>query len=251
MILKAFPKINLCLKVYKRERNELKHRIDSIFYLYKKIHDTIFIKKAKIISIKYKGNEHSISSNNCIISKTLNYLHDKYKWDINYQIIIKKRIPIGAGLGGASSDAAAIINFFISLHKDIFLDLKEIALNLGSDIPFFLTQNKISRVKNYGEFVAPIYNWKPKFKLTLNDIYIPTVKIFNALDEDKSYKSKVDVDIILKTKLNKLNNVITIYNDLTKYIINYNRSLGLLLKNNVNNISFFSGSGSAIIKMKD
>ena len=156
MKIKAYAKINLCLKVFKKD-NESKHQIDSVLLLYKKLFDTIKIKKNKTFSISYFYRKQKIEVENCLVTKTINYLKEKFQLDCNYKIIIKKKIPFGSGLGGGSSDAASIINFLIE-GKEINLDLRDIALKLGSDIPFFLSGYKIARARNYGELVSPIYN---------------------------------------------------------------------------------------------
>ncbi|MCQ3914625.1 MAG: hypothetical protein MJ201_02330 [Mycoplasmoidaceae bacterium] len=85
-------------------------------------------------------------------------MHAKYNIDIGYHIVVTKRIPYGGGLGGGSADAAAVINYVLSQNPQIQLDLREIAIELGSDIPFFLSGYSIARVKGLGHYVAPIYN---------------------------------------------------------------------------------------------
>ncbi|MCQ3908539.1 MAG: hypothetical protein MJ200_03150 [Mycoplasmoidaceae bacterium] len=157
MKIKAYPKINLCLKVYKG-LYESKHRIDSVMMLYKKMYDSIYIKKAHDLYISYDDNGKDVCISDCLVSKALNYLRYKYNIDIGYVIKIVKRIPFGSGLGGGSADAAAVMNFVLSKHSDIQLDLKEIAIELGSDLPFFLSRYDLARVKNIGELVSPIYN---------------------------------------------------------------------------------------------
>ncbi|MCQ2956373.1 MAG: hypothetical protein MJ233_00415 [Mycoplasmoidaceae bacterium] len=157
MKIKAYPKVNLCLKVYK-EIIDGKHRVDSIMCLYKKMHDTIYIKKSNDLYISYKDNGKEICISDCIVSRSLQYLKNQYDIDVNYRIKIIKRIPFGAGFGGGSADAAAIINYILSKNQLIQLDLKEIALEIGSDIPFFLTNYPIARVREVGEYVTPIYN---------------------------------------------------------------------------------------------
>lgn len=157
MKIKAYPKINLCLKVYKG-LHDSKHRIDSVMMLYKKMYDTIYIKKAHDLYISYDDNGKDVCISDCLVSKALNYLRYKYNLNVNYTIKIVKKIPFGSGLGGGSADAAAVMNYVLKQNKEIQLDLKEIAIELGSDIPFFLSRYDLARVKNLGEYVAPIYN---------------------------------------------------------------------------------------------
>ncbi|MCQ3907430.1 MAG: hypothetical protein MJ219_01405 [Mycoplasmoidaceae bacterium] len=158
MKTRAYPKVNLCLKVYKGFVDG-KHRIDSVMFLYKRLFDEITIRKAADLYILYKDAGKEISISDCLVSKALKYLENKYGIDINYHILIVKHIPFASGMGGGSADAAAVINYVIAQQENpVVLDLKEIALELGSDIPFFLSRYNIARVKDIGQYVTPIYN---------------------------------------------------------------------------------------------
>jgi 4-diphosphocytidyl-2-C-methyl-D-erythritol kinase len=72
-------------------------------------------------------------------------------------IRIKKNIPVGAGLGGGSSDAAAALvglNRLLKLRLSIAL-LKKMALSLGADVPFFI-QARPARARGVGERLQPL-----------------------------------------------------------------------------------------------
>lgn len=249
MRIKAYAKVNFGLKVYKG-KIQSKHKIDSIFILYKKLYNTISIKKSKTLSIKYsyKKVRHPKYEER-IIFDALIYLRDKYGWDIDYKIVINKRIPLGSGLGGSSSDAAAVINYILSKNNYVGLDLKEIALEVGSDIPFFLSHYTAARVKEFGNKVSPIYNFKPKFELHMNEFDCNTKEIFESLSSDDSYTSQVNIEKILTNSLYK-QHLNVVYNDLSKYIILNNSQLGKLY-NSFDNNSFFTGAGSTIVTIKE
>ena len=250
MTIKAYPKINLCLKVYKGFV-EGKHKIDSIMYLYKGIYDLITIKKASDLYILYKDNGKEISISDCLVSKALKYLENKYGIDINYHIRIIKRIPFASGLGGGSADAAAVMNYVIDQQKvAIPLDLKEIALELGSDIPFLLSRYRIARVKEIGQYVTPIYNWRPKVELHFNNVIASTTQVFASLEQDPDYVSRVNVNNIINNRLYKQHSINVVYNDLTKYIIQNYKELHDEYKKYPNK-SFFTGAGSTIVTLKD
>lgn len=247
MKLKAYPKVNLCLKVFKHT-TESKHTIDSVLFLYKKMHDTIIIKKAKSFSVKYFYRGKLFQMPNCLVTRTMQYLKEKHSIDTNYKIVIKKRIPIGGGLGGGSSDAAEIINYLIA-GKEINLDLRDIALNLGSDIPFFLSRYKVARIRRFGEYVSPIYDFNPKIKLYVNYADISTGSVYTCLDKDWEYQSQVDVDRIIKAYVYK-QHINVVYNDLSKYIIENNKQLAEEIKK-YPQPSWFSGAGSTVVVLKD
>jgi 4-diphosphocytidyl-2-C-methyl-D-erythritol kinase len=77
--------------------------------------------------------------------------------DAGARLDLFKRIPIGAGLGGGSSDAAAtlaILNVLWNLHLESDV-LEEIAAGLGSDVPFFLSGG-LAMATGRGEIVRPL-----------------------------------------------------------------------------------------------
>jgi len=248
MTINSYAKINLCLKVFKKENNESKHQIDSIFYLYKGLYDVINIQPSNALSITYLVNNQPIIIPDCLVTKTLNYLKEKYGWDINYKIIIDKHIPIGSGLGGASSNAAVVINYLLTQNEPTALHLKDIALNLGSDIPFFLTRYEVARVKRYGEYVTPLANINTQFELIDTKIQCSTNTVFRLLDEDSSYTSQVELDQVFNILINK-QHINVVYNDLTKYIIKSNIQLQEWL--NKYPESWFSGSGGTLVRIKE
>jgi 4-diphosphocytidyl-2-C-methyl-D-erythritol kinase len=78
-----------------------------------------------------------------------------------FRVFIRKNIPIAAGLGGGSSDAAAILSYFgprLGLSDQA---LKDLALSLGSDIPFFLGP-KFALATGRGEILSPCKGDLPK-----------------------------------------------------------------------------------------
>ncbi len=98
----------------------------------------------------------------------------------NLHIKIKKNIPVGAGLGGGSSNAA----FFMKGLNEIFLlnlskkKLQEISLRFGSDIAFFF-EDRASLVKGRGEIIENFSNFEPITALLVNPkIALSTKEVF-------------------------------------------------------------------------
>jgi len=139
IIIKSPAKINLHLEVIgKREDGfhelaMIMQNIDLSDYL------EFEINNEGLIKLKSDCNNLSLSSDNLII-KSANILREKSNIDFGANIFLRKNIPIGAGLAGGSSNAAATL---IGLNKlwDLNLDQKKLcslASTLGSDIPFFI-----------------------------------------------------------------------------------------------------------------
>ena len=71
-------------------------------------------------------------------------------------IDLRKEIPIGAGLGGGSSDAGAVLRMMAALCRvDDLSRLARVALALGADVPFFLDPH-VAHVGGVGERIAPL-----------------------------------------------------------------------------------------------
>ena len=131
-------KINFGLNVVAK-RSDGYHNIETIFYPIK-LHDEITIKKSG--SLTFKSNVESLSSGeDNLIIKAVNLLGKYLERKLCVDIVLKKNIPIGSGLGGGSSNAASILRglqvlFNLNLsEKELF----NIAVKIGSDVPFFLS----------------------------------------------------------------------------------------------------------------
>ncbi len=94
-----------------------------------------------------------------------------------FHIHLEKRIPAGAGLGGGSADAAAVLRALNQLHNTPFdlQTLQEMAAELGSDVPF-LVDGGTALVRGRGEILEPL-QWRGAVWYTL--VY-PNVEVSTA-----------------------------------------------------------------------
>jgi 4-diphosphocytidyl-2-C-methyl-D-erythritol kinase len=88
---------------------------------------------------------------------------------------LEKRIPVGAGLGGGSADAAAVLRWAGSTDLDI-------ALALGADVPFCLTGGR-ARVSGVGDAVEPLPFEARLFTLLTPPVVISTAAVYAAWDD--------------------------------------------------------------------
>ena len=121
-MIKSYSKINLFLKVFKKNNNGL-HDIQSSVMLVN-LHDKISIKKInkKKDSIEFVGQfKKNINKNINTISKSLYLLRKHILIDQKkkYKITIKKNIPVFGGLGGGTRNAAFLIKYLLKGTADL------------------------------------------------------------------------------------------------------------------------------------
>ena len=155
--LKSFAKINISLNITKK-RDDGFHEIDSVM-LPISMHDSLVISRLKSAPDNYVTvDDFSIGSFTYNLATfSIEKLHSIYHFDDKFRILIHKVIPIQAGLGGGSSNAACTMKAVNSMLKLGATDeeLIEISKSLGCDIPFFI-KCKPARVQGVGEILNPI-----------------------------------------------------------------------------------------------
>ena len=91
-------------------------------------------------------------------------------------VAVTKRIPAGAGLGGGSADAAAILRWAGCSSVDV-------AVALGADVPFCLVGGGRARVRGIGEVVEPLPFEERVFTLLTPPVHVSTPAVYRAWDE--------------------------------------------------------------------
>lgn len=154
IVIKSPAKINFGLNIVAKREDGF-HNIETIFYPIE-LHDVLTFEKAAEFSFTCNNKEIQTDENNLVI-KALHLVEQLIKREIAVSITLEKNIPLGAGLGGGSSNAAHTllsINelFELQINKD---KLNKFALQLGSDVPFFLHPVP-SFATSRGEILSPI-----------------------------------------------------------------------------------------------
>ncbi|MFN3306070.1 MAG: 4-(cytidine 5'-diphospho)-2-C-methyl-D-erythritol kinase, partial [Candidatus Kapaibacteriota bacterium] len=135
----SYAKINLALEIIGK-RPDSYHELNSIF-LPITLADQIHIQQSNKFEIVIEPKNVKIPLKENIIYKTIKLMQNKYKINIDFiKIKLIKNIPIGAGLGGGSSNAATILLalneiFKLNLTKP---ELKQLGREIGADVPFFI-----------------------------------------------------------------------------------------------------------------
>tara|TARA_B100001063_G_C16746800_1_gene548002 strand:- start:57 stop:890 length:834 start_codon:yes stop_codon:yes gene_type:complete len=138
--LKCPAKLNLNLSVL-RKRSDGMHEIKTQFQLINLFDELLIKKTAKNSPISVKTNlGTSIDDKNNIVFEAIKTLSDHTDKELYCDVEIKKNIPLGGGLGGGSSNAAAVligVNFLFKLGLSKH-ELMQIGKKLGADVPFFI-----------------------------------------------------------------------------------------------------------------
>ena len=183
LILHCPSKLNLTLEVLKKKENGM-HEIKSHFQLID-LCDVMHIEKSNAQQSSIRTNASiDIDSKKNLVYQTIEALSKYVSQELHCNIIIEKNIPIGGGLGGGSSNAAAAligINKLFSLQLNIS-ELMKIGLKLGADVPFFvLGKNAIA--SGIGEQLSEMNSEANKFLVVSPPIHSSTHEMFQLWDE--------------------------------------------------------------------
>lgn len=152
----ANAKINLTLDILGK-REDGYHLVDMIMQsvsLFDKVTIELCSEGISVLS-----SNNTLGGEDDICHKAARLFYEKSGVEGGVSIKVEKQIPLAAGLGGGSADAAAVLLLLNKAYGDIlpFDTLEEIALSLGADVPFFLNGGTV-RVGGIGEVFTPLPN---------------------------------------------------------------------------------------------
>ena len=246
MIVYPNAKINLGLNVLKKRKDGY-HDISSVLYPIKDCVDVLEIIKSEEFEFKNSGIEIPSGENICIKAWEL----FRSDFDIsNVKIHLHKQIPIGAGLGGGSSDASftlKVLNRLFNLQLSN-KELEKYALKLGADCPFFI-DNTPKLVEGIGQKMKKIDIDLSDFEIKLvnPEIHISTREAYGGIipETPKLYPKEI-IQLSVKEWKGKLKN------DFEDYIFKKHPHLKTLKESLYNQGSIYvsmSGSGSVIYSL--
>jgi len=178
--LPARAKLNLDLKVIGRRRDgfhEIRTHMQSVA-----LHDLLEAAPAKRTSFTADGLPVPVVGDNMVV-KALASIEAAVGRDLPTEFHLHKRIPPGAGLGGASSDAATALRAVKMIHG-VDVKLADIARDLGADVPFFLAGGR-ALAEGIGEQLKPLPAELAWFAIAWPGIELSTASVYGAWDETK------------------------------------------------------------------
>jgi len=219
--IKSYCKINLFLRVIKKLNNGY-HNIMSLI-TFCDLHDVISISKIEDLNdkISFSGKfKKGINNKSNTITKVLNLLRcSKLLENQAFKINIRKNIPHGSGLGGGSSNAADLLNYFNSQMK-LKLSNNNIILlagQIGFDVLVNLKKSNTFLTGKRGE----ILRLNQKFKLNLLIVYPNLICSTKKIYKKNAKKSLMKPQSFFNEKNNKklINFLKNENNDLEKTVI--------------------------------
>src|SRR6056297_3562894 len=176
--IQAHGKINLALDIVGKYDNGY-HAVDMIMQKIN-LHDTLICEKnEKDIVIHCDHKDVPLDESN-LITKAIQGVKSYLGVDYGLEITLEKNIPVSAGLGGGSSDAASAIKAYNSLYELGLTkeEMQRIGQSVGADVPFFF-ESDCCRASGIGEKLRPIKGldkgWivlcKPNISVSTEEVY--------------------------------------------------------------------------------
>ncbi len=247
--MKSFAKINVFLKVVGTRGNY--HEILSRFVLCEQLFDEIYFERSNSFAIECDNKE--IKEN--IIQKAIDELKkagfskELEEFFSSHKIIINKQIPIGAGLGGGSSNAAT---FLLMVNDELNLNIKrenlmQIASKIGADVTFFVSGYRAANVSGIGEIIEEFDDEVPNLNIFTPNVFCSTPMVYQEFRSN--FLQYIDVNAAKKMQNLKSKELLEIYkneelNDL------FATCFKLYPQMNEFRDKFLSGSGSSVFSVK-
>lgn len=177
----AYAKINLTLSVG-RKRADGYHDIDSVMHSIS-LADTITLEKADTVSLAVVKGSAPAGRDNLMVKAAELFLQEKHI-SSGVSMTLAKEIPSEAGMGGGSSDAAAILRGLSALYEtgDTPESLAAMGASLGADVPFCVIGDA-ARCTGIGDKLTALPPWEALPLLIVRpQASVSTAKAYAAID---------------------------------------------------------------------
>ncbi len=176
-------KINLFLRIVGR-RPDGYHELDSLFLpisLFDRVALETGSAPSAAVSMRCNWPEMPLDGRNLAV-RAAELFMEETGLRLRVAIDLDKRIPAGAGLGGGSSDAGAVLRMMASLHGIEPAAIAGLALKIGADVPFFLDPGP-ARVGGVGELISYLDgDFGLHLVVGVPPVVVPTAEIYRHLE---------------------------------------------------------------------
>jgi 4-diphosphocytidyl-2-C-methyl-D-erythritol kinase len=135
-------KVNLYLDITGIRENGY-HELETLFYPVPEPHDTLELELSEgSHGLQLTCSDITLQGPTNLVAKAYEVFAARTGFSPGLKVRLEKRIPSGAGLGGGSADAAALLGWLNAQAKELALSaeaLSSLAAGLGADVPFFLS----------------------------------------------------------------------------------------------------------------
>ena len=152
VVTRAYAKVNLTLEVLRR-RTDGYHELASVFATVD-LADTVRVTAAPSLDVRITPDVGAAKGDD-LASRAVRAYAAATGREPRALVRIRKRIPVAAGLGGGSSDAAAVLRGLASVWHTP-LPTSEVEASIGSDVPFFASGGPFAYVTGRGEHARPL-----------------------------------------------------------------------------------------------
>jgi 4-diphosphocytidyl-2-C-methyl-D-erythritol kinase len=114
------------------------------------------IERSKAFSFRFSGDQLGIPLEKNLLFRAADALSQRFSLSFEMRVRLRKRIPTEAGLGGGSSNAASILLLLGRFFKLPTRELLDLAADIGSDVPFFLSPTNAAWCLGRGERLTPV-----------------------------------------------------------------------------------------------
>lgn len=183
--IKSYAKLNLFLRVIGKQGGY--HLLQSLMQTID-LHDEITFEESK--DFHFSANNPLLSNDNLIVKAFVTLQNDFPKIP-EQKITLIKNIPVAAGLGGGSSNAAATLNYLNQKYelKLSTQKLRDYAATLGSDVPFFI-EGGTQLAEGRGELLTVLPKLPKKYFLLVNpNKPCPTGAVFKNVNDFTDMKN--------------------------------------------------------------
>ena len=185
---KSYAKINLTLEILGTKRGDGFHDIASVMHKVPSLFDEVTVELTDMGIFLECNKDVCAPEENLAYKAAEKYIHlykSRTGKDFGVKIDIEKNIPAGAGLAGGSGNGAAVLDALSELVGGLSEnDIYEIALSLGSDVPFCLEKHTCALCTGRGELIKDIRPLENvEFELYFPKTPLPTKGIYGEYDK--------------------------------------------------------------------
>ncbi|MCR5302646.1 MAG: 4-(cytidine 5'-diphospho)-2-C-methyl-D-erythritol kinase [Lachnospiraceae bacterium] len=265
MIINAYAKINLGLDVLRR-RADGYHEVRMIMQSIG-VHDELTVEKTQDASVKISTDREDLPvGEDNLIYRAAKLMMDEYHLPGGIRAVLKKSIPVAAGLAGGSADAAATLKAVNALYELGLEDseLMKLGVRIGADVPYCIL-NGTALSEGIGEILTPldpcpdcgVLLAKPPISVSTGYVYsnlIPDGIVHPDIDAIISGIEKGDIYEIARNMGNVLETVTIPANPVIadiKKVMSDNGSIGCLMSGSGPTVFGLFGSDGSMQKAYD